>query len=71
MRRKFKIFYPKTHVDPAKAGSKYKPLKGHMVVMNNAGVFFLYDSEPYYPSIRLLSDVIGSYDVVWNGDNNS
>lgn len=65
MKRKFKIFYPQTHPDPAKAGKKYKPPKGKMLVMNNSGIFFLYDGEPYYPSIRLLSEVIGSYDVVW------
>jgi predicted ribosome-associated RNA-binding protein Tma20 len=68
MKRKFKIFYPETHANPEKAGLKYKPPHGHMLVMNNDGVFFLYDSEPYYPSISLLSDVIGHYDVVWNDD---
>jgi|LakMenEpi03Aug12_release.lakeMendotaPanAssembly.Ray.scaffolds.fasta_scaffold1668909_1 ribosomal protein L24E len=63
--RKFKIFYSSTHPDPAKAGKEYKPPKGKMLVMNNSGIFFLYESEPFYPSISLLHEQIGNYDVVW------
>jgi hypothetical protein len=63
--RKFKIFYSSTHPDPAKAGKEYKPPKGKMLVMNSSGIFFLYDSEPFYPSISLLHEKIGNYDVVW------
>lgn len=68
MRKKFKIMYPSYHPDPDKAGKPYKPPENCMVVMNGSGVFFLYDNEPYYPSIRKLSKVLPSYDVVWNED---
>jgi len=36
-----------------------------MVVMNGGGVFFLYNGEEYYPSIKKLSTVLFKYDVVW------
>ena len=41
MRKKFKIYYPKDHHDHTLAGTRYKPKKGEMLVMNNSGVFFL------------------------------
>lgn len=66
MRKKFKIFYSKDHCDASKAGQRYKPAENEMVVMNSSGVFFVYNSEPYYPSISKLSDKIGNYDVVWS-----
>jgi hypothetical protein len=66
MRTKFKIMYPKNHHDPEKAGQPFKPTDGKMLVMNNAGVFFLYDSEPYGQNIRKLSNILPSYDVVWS-----
>jgi hypothetical protein len=65
MRKKFTIFYDTRNPDIKKAGTKFKPGEKSMVVMNGQGVFFLFNGEPYYPSIRLLSDVIGSYDVEW------
>lgn len=65
MRTKFKIMYPADHHEPEKAGKPYLPPPGKMVVMNGGGVFFLYDSEPYYPSIWKLSEVLPKYDVVW------
>ncbi len=57
MRKKFSIY---------QNGEKYKPSGQCMVVMNNQGIFFLVGTQPYYPSVRRLSDVIGNYAVVWN-----
>jgi hypothetical protein len=68
MRKKFKIMHPdESHKNlvPEKSGKPYLPPAGCMVVMNGSGVFFLYNGEPYYPSIRKLSDVLYRYDVVW------
>ena len=65
MRKKFNILYDDRNLDIKKTGTKFKPGEKSMVVMNSQGVFFLFNGEPYYPSIRLLSDVIGSYDVEW------
>jgi hypothetical protein len=65
MRTKFKIMYPKDYHDPKKAGKPYHPPSGQMVVMNNGGVFFIWDSEDYCQSLRKLSSVLYSYDVVW------
>lgn len=65
MRKKFKIMYPEDYPDVSKAGTQYKPAKDCMVVMNGGGTFFLYNNEPYYPSIRKLSKVLPKYDVVW------
>ena len=65
MRKKFTIFYDIHHHDIKKAGTKFKPAERDMVVMNGHGVFFLVNAEKYYPSIRLLSDVIGRYNVEW------
>lgn len=65
-RQKFKIMYPQDYHDPEKAGKRYRPPSKCMVVMNSGGVFFLYDGETYYPSIRKLSNVLHKYDVVWN-----
>ena len=69
MRKKFKIFYSKDNPDEAKAGKQYKPSGKDMLVMNNNGVFFVFNGEPYYPSIWPLAYRIGNYDVVWNDDN--
>ena len=66
MKKKFKIYYPKDHVDQEKAGKEYKGSGKDMLVMNANGVFFVFNGEDYYPSIRPLSDRIGNYDVVWN-----
>jgi hypothetical protein len=65
MRKTFEIRYPSDHPDKLKRGQKYKPPEGCMVVMNNAGVFFLYNGEPFYPSIKKLSDTLPKYDVTW------
>ena len=65
MRKKFKIMYPKNHWDRDKQGKPYKPPANRMVVMNGGGVFFLIDTEPYYPSMQKLSKVLPQYDVVW------
>lgn len=65
MKRKFKIRYPKHYGDPEKAGKKYRPPEKCMVVMSGGGVFFLYNGEPFYPSICRLSDVLPAYDVEW------
>lgn len=65
-RKKFKIFYPEGHRDPILAGKQYKLTNNKdMLVMNNQGIFFIYNGETYYPSIRKLSDAIGNYDVKW------
>lgn len=61
MREKFEIYYSGLGKD----GQKFKPAGKDMLVMNNEGIFFLYNGETYYPSIRKLSDVIGNYDVKW------
>ena len=66
MRKKFKIYYSKDNPDPSKAGQRYKPTGKDMLVMNSDGIFFVFNGETYYPSIRKLVDKIGNYDVVWN-----
>lgn len=66
MRRKFAVFYCPRNPDPNKAGKRYKPPRGKMLVMNAAGVFFEYDGGPYYPYAKPLVDVIGNFDVLWN-----
>ena len=65
MRKKFKIMYPQDHEDEEKRGKPYKTLPMDMLVMNNSGIFFIYNNETYYPSIRKLSSVLPRYDVVW------
>tara|TARA_R110002124_G_scaffold283416_1_gene459386 strand:+ start:400 stop:603 length:204 start_codon:yes stop_codon:yes gene_type:complete len=65
MRVKFKVMYPDDYHILEKRGKPYHPPQGSMVVMNNGGVFFLYDGEPFYPSIRKLSQVLPKYDIVW------
>lgn len=65
-RKKFMIFFPQNHSDITKAGTQYKPTGNDMLVMNNQGIFFIYNGETYYPSIRKLSDAIGHYDVKWH-----
>ena len=62
---KFKIMYPQDHHDESKRGQPFKPASKEMVVMNGGGVFFLFNGEDYYPSIRKLSSVLPRYDVVW------
>jgi predicted ribosome-associated RNA-binding protein Tma20 len=65
-RKKFKIFYPVNHPDSRKAGRQFKSDDDDdMLVMSAKGVFFIYNNRDYYPSIRKLSEEIGSYDVVW------
>lgn len=64
-RKKFKIMYPQDHFDKEKRGKPYHPPQNCMVVMNNGGVFFLYNNESHYPSIKKLSSVLVKYDVVW------
>lgn len=68
MKKKFYIKYSEDHPLPEKRGQPYKPPSQCMVVMNSSGVFFLYNGEPYYPSIRKLSDVLPKFDVVWKGE---
>ena len=65
MRRKFKILYGEDHPDGHKAGDVYKAKGKDMLVMNNSGIFFLFNGEQYYPSIRPLRNVLPKYDVVW------
>lgn len=65
MRKKFKIFYSKDNADSEKAGRQYKPTGKDMLVMNSAGIFFVFNGETYYPSIAPLSIRIGNYDVEW------
>ena len=57
--------YPKDHYDVSKRGQPFKPASKEMVVMNGGGVFFLFNGEEYYPSIRKLSSVLPKYDVIW------
>ena len=64
-RLKFKIMYPKDYHDPKKAGQPYHTTGKDMVVMSNKGIFFMFNGETYYPSLRPLSDVLYKYDVVW------
>lgn len=66
MRVKFEIRYPSDHPEVELRGTKYKCKGKDMLVMNNAGIFFVYNGETYYPSLRRLSDVLSKYDVVWN-----
>ena len=66
MSKKFKIFYSEDHPDSEKAEHRYKPTKPDMLVMNSAGIFFVYSGEHHYPSITNLVNKIGNYDVVWN-----
>ena len=67
MRKKFKIYYSTDNCkNPDKAGTKYKPSNNEMLVMNNSGIFFIFNSADYYPSIMPLVEKIGNYDVVWN-----
>ena len=65
MRKKFEIYYSTDNRDSTLAGRKYKPIGKDMLVMNNAGVFFVYNGEAYYPSITPLVERIGNYDVKW------
>ena len=65
MKKKFEIYYSEYHEDKNKAGTRYKPSGKDMLVMNSAGVFFIFNGETYYPSIRSLVSSIGNYDVKW------
>lgn len=69
MRKKFKIYYSKDHPDKTKAGTLYKATDKDMLVMNSDGVFFVFNGETYYPSIKPLVDKIGNYDVEWLDSN--
>ncbi len=66
MRKRFSIFYSKSNPDLDKAGKRYKPSGKDMLVMNSDGVFFVFNGNTYYPSIKPLVDKIGDYDVVWD-----
>jgi hypothetical protein len=68
-KHKFKIMYPSDHHDSSKRGQPFKPASKEMVVMSGGGVFFLFNGEEYYPSLRKLSSVLPRYDVVWKEDN--
>lgn len=57
--------YPQDHHDPDKRGKPYRPPAKGMVVMNSAGIFFLYHGVEYYPWIQKLSEVLPKYDVIW------
>jgi len=65
MRKTFQIFYGANNANPELAGKRYKPSGKDMLVMNSQGIFFVYNGETYYPSIRKLSDKIGTFDVIW------
>ncbi len=65
MKKKFEIYYSAYNPDPEKAGKRYKPKDKDMLVMNNQGVFFVFNGEEYYPSIMPLVTKIGNYDVKW------
>lgn len=65
MRKKFKIMYPEDHPDKELAGKPFKAKGKDMVVVNGQGIFFMFNGETYYPSIRPLSHVLPKYDVVW------
>ena len=65
MKKKFEIYYSEHHEDKEKAGTRYKPSGKDMLVMNSAGVFFVFNGETYYPSINSLVNKIGNYDVKW------
>lgn len=65
MRKKFEIYYSIDNHNSLLAGQKYEPTGKDMLVMNNTGVFFVYNGETYYPSITPLVCKIGNYDVKW------
>lgn len=65
MKKKFKIMYPNDYHDKELRGKPYKPPAKKMVVMNDSGVFFLYNNAEYYPSIQKLSHILPKYNVVW------
>ena len=60
--------YPKDYHDKNKSGKPYLPPAKCMIVMNSAGIFFLYNGETYYPSIEKLSSVLFKYDVIWRDE---
>lgn len=64
MRRKFKVYYPINYHDKGKAGKQYKP-KG-MLCMNSDGVFMEMVNRGWDGwSVYKLSDILLSYDIVW------
>ena len=65
MRKQFKILYPSDYIDIEKRGTQYKTKDKDMLIMNNKGIFFIYNGATYYPSIIKLSSVLSKYDVVW------
>lgn len=71
MRKKFKIYYAADNKDKNKAGKQYKPTGKDMLVMNSAGIFFVFNGDKYYPSIVPLVSKIGNYDVKWNDADRS
>lgn len=69
MRKKFKIMYPNDYyTEEEKRGKQYKSKGKDMIVMNQDGVFFMFNGERYYPSLCPLHDVLPKYDVIWKGD---
>jgi len=63
---KFKIMHPEDSPFAELKGKPYKPPKGCMVVMNGGGKFLLWDnSDPYFPTLKPLSEALYKYDVVW------
>ena len=65
MRKKFKILYPQDYHEQDRRGTLYRPPANCRVMMNSAGVFFLYHGVDHYPWIQKLSDTLPKYDVVW------
>lgn len=65
-RKKFRIKYPEDHPNPKLRGKRFKGNSGKdMIVMNGAGIFFMFNGETYYPGIQPLSNVLPKYDVEW------
>lgn len=53
------------HPDESKRGTVFKTKGKDMLVMNNEGIFFIFNGETYYPSIRKLTCDLPKYDVEW------
>lgn len=65
MRKKFTILYPSDHPEVEKRGTPFKTKGKDMLVMNNGGIFFIFNGETYYPSIRKLTHDLPKYEVKW------
>jgi hypothetical protein len=57
--------YPEDHHEPEKRGKPFLVTGKDMIVMNNSGIFFIFNGEQYYPSIMPLSMRLPRFDVVW------